>query len=774
MNPATLTFSYCTTHLQPKRRIDTTWPVFCDWLRLPVIVDDAAERPAIAPYVLRAGHTSAREAYIEAYTLGLFDVDHGSPRAIHGILAALTGLGCAAFAYTSWSHYAKGVPRGEVRLRVGVPYASPIVPSRHTSARIRLASAIQVAAALDPRAERATQISYAPCQKSSDHAPLIWIQDGPFLDPFTLANSALVQPSDLQAIAKRLRNHKQINPAITGIAEAMRGLPYAVEGSRDDIAWRIAVTLAAELPHADPVQVAALFDPSSGNMGADPPDLREKFSRAWGQRFEPKEHALDRMAVHWARHGQPNRLEHYTGDELDDIGERFAVNGGLKWVLQSPLGYSFLTLDGYTRPVGREQALAAALTELAPAPVRLIRKDNQARSLPEISEEYGIEVGRVEWSLYDLEGRQFDAEQNVLRFAQRQRSAAPARSELWERILDNAYGREQAEWLQRWMGLAIDCRAPLIAAYLRGDPHTGKNLFASGMAWGWGDGGATTGAMVLAEGSWTANIFRCPLVHVDEHFPKDRIGRPLTHEFRTMIGSMEHVYRQKNLPESTIVGAVRFLLTSNGPMQFVGRNDTLDTSDIIAIAERIGEIRAIPGAAEYLRAVPQSDVDALAHGGIWRHALYRAIGGARREGRFGLRPLRDMAPRLVLGTGLRPLLLQWVVAWLLRPENVGAPTPGVRVGSGTVWLRSSDIARADVWAKYLPSVRKPESSVQVAQAIQALGTGRRDGAWCEIRPENILEWANQATEPLDRIKAAMLDDTRRGTIVQPTPIRPTK
>lgn len=703
-----------------------SWTQLVAWFDLPAaIVATKNARPAWAPYVLAQG-APRRAANIGGVDLFSLDFDDNSHGEFLAALARVRELGCAYYAHTTWSHTgpfpaAPAAATDRIRARLVIPLARMCAPAQFAN-RFARVTAI-TGAKTDPRAERLAQLSFVVVRKPSAPEPWRDARMGPFLDVEGIPDFREVSADALVILAGDLRRRKTARDVSAAMLRSLVALePYATEGARNSLAWRMTGYIARAFPTLDPFAVAALFSAHPGqSVGADAPDLADMLSRHLSSASVERTQVLDRMRAFWERHGEPSRTEPYNMAELDEI--RAAEPSG-PWILQGPDGHHFLTLSGYTEAYQRN-APVAAMTVLAPAPVRAVSESGQPRELAELTAEYGVDVERVDWCLYPPD-RQYDPTTRTLTLCRTplRRDLAPERVGHVDEWLAAMLGDEGHTLARAWLSHLPDLRQPLACLYLWGPKGAGKDTFARCCASGWSRRAAPT-TLTQALGSWTGCLCACPVCYANERFPHDRNGRPLTAEFRELIGAGQHKWEEKNARASVIIGHPRVIAGANNDTLFRVHED-MSVDDFEAIDERVASLRVSADGARMLAGWPQGRVRDLWEDGVFfRHVLWLAQSPANRIGkRFGVENTdAHYRAQTRVSVGWARYVGEGVLRWVAGGCVGAAAGQALRAvigADGRPTVSVSPLALHSAWMTIVGSRRCPELVSAVARACETM------------------------------------------------------
>lgn len=374
----------------------------------------------------------------------------------------------------------------------------------------------------------------------------------------------------------------------------------------------------------------------------------------------------------------------YTEDELEDFAEEHEHDqfAGLNrhWVIRKGRAVYFFVGGEYIGPYTQEEAISGAQIFLSPAthieltsfsPSQGIR----TMGLNEITNRYGclakdiIADMTIQRSFYDHEESIFYEATCPMRDLEPEYNSCVETwlellcgnsSEIHERVLD-------------WLACLSNVQHPICALFLYGERATGKSLFGSACARLWTTSSPTE--LMDVAGNFNSRLAKCPLVVGDEGPPKDNRGDPNTTLLRKLITEHTRTYRRKHIPDSTLHGAMRLVISCNSLDDLISKRITLTNHDIAAINERFLCVPVLnTKAKKYLEALPKKDKEPITHGSaIVQHALWLE---ENRQVNQGSRLLVEGIPgsplEMLMTTelGLRSEICHWLASYLRHPERV--------------------------------------------------------------------------------------------------------
>jgi hypothetical protein len=575
---------------------------------------------------------------------------------------------------------------------------------------------------------------------------------------------------ELRELAKAWGRSKK--PAKLEIVAALKaiiaGESFAPEGGRDNMLYRLCATIKEVHPHASPESFARLLAPSLSKMGEDGPSfdsVLEKMRRRGRDEMSRSDRENNTRISNYFGN---RRTTAYTTEELASFADQLEVNMGRRWIIQKDRSFyvwgGILHEDGtcheghYLGPFTQNEVANAARTILAPAASAglaldlVTEKTTRPKTIAELIRDYGEVARKIECDMtaqctYWDEGRWTVVE-----------APCPLRD------IESKEHQAIDWWLRRFAGPDYDrlCEwiagvtlldTPATALYIEGRPGAGKSLLAQGLARLWTQTGPVEFASVLG-GNFNESLARCPLVLGDETAPKDFRGRVQTAEIREFIQARQRSFKRKHLPEATIVGCVRAILTSNNK-EMLNSSEHLTENDIAALVERFFYIYAPQEAADYLRELGETTVETwVTQDLIAEHALYlRDTYKVRRDRRFiasDTSASNALTRALATGSGIRGAVCNWLVTFLLEPSKLESSPARhlIKIYDNRIALNARILS--DHWGMY-PTNIPPPTATRISQAVSGLSndrvhlrTGNTHGMMYRIiDTEYLVQWAEE-------------------------------
>ena len=135
-----------------------------------------------------------------------------------------------------------------------------------------------------------------------------------------------------------------------------------------------------------------------------------------------------------------------------------------------------------------------------------------------------------------------------------------------------------------WISTAKDLDHACPALWISGTPGIGKTLIVRGLAQLFGSAAPTP--MEKAMGQYNALLAKCPIVDGQEKIPTTWRGAPRLDDLKSLITDTERTIQEKYIPNSTLRGALRVVMSSNNLDMLQGARD-ITTEDAQALQERI-------------------------------------------------------------------------------------------------------------------------------------------------------------------------------------------
>jgi len=746
-------------------------------------LDLAKDGPALVLGGIAPGGKHTNEAVQEVNALGL-DIENCTEDRLVAAFKALL-----PFEFVAYSTHKHAAPAGNLdpalrtRLRVIVPLAKPLNPSRHARAWQLLD--LLTGKIADRKTRNVGRLFYLP---TTYDLSVAWAQRNPgvWFDPETqaLPEGAVASGGPgSDRLRELLRNMPGNTCTDAGLSlkdaarRVLEGEPIAPAGDRHETTLALTLWLVrktgskAAPPVADAQAVFAASLAAARFLDPQAPGERD-LAAAW-------EGAVVRVAG-WEAERQDQAFQH----QLDALGAgagklgkyeeadlaRIAVAGGVpfvdgaaaqalqrRWIIQAgDQAYYLLGADGnYRGPYGAAMGRTAAVEVLARAPVLLNEptpRGFRRRPLQELAEDYGTAISTV---VVDLTATRtiFDEAHRTIYEA-----ARPLRTELaplfdpqidqWLHLLAGS----NHEKLNDWLACVPDLTRLLCALYLSGGPATGKTLLAMGLARLWSE--APAQFELAMAGSFNDELLRNPLILADEDLGQSRWRKQdLTGQIRSMLSTLERTVTRKYLPPAALRGAVRLVLAANNDYLLSSSGST-SHHDVEALSQRFLYLKVPQAAADFLATVPRATKELWKAEGIARHARWLQ---ANREVKPGKRfwvegDVTQMSRLVTISNDWSARVCEWLVRFLINPAPYAARADGlVRLGKGRLLVNEQGII--DGWKLYLPDTRVEPETAKVGSALRSISGDERPIFRCgkkkerrrfrDITVDTLMAWAEQ-------------------------------
>ena len=573
--------------------------------------------------------------------------------------------------------------------------------------------------------------------------------------------------STTAAVIASLENLSDGSPNKALIRLVLAGEGFAPPGQRDEALQRVCSTIGWSDParNMPPHIVAEVLRPSLSMWAAETDSDKtvdeelvkaiDKIARAqqdYRDHQAKQARQLDALARVIRRRGG----EDAVGDPFDAIAQHaiiqykstfFVFNFGNQSRSPQPVGYS--------KPLIRDEVLVYARDAWEQAPslelTYINEKDvEKQKTLLRVMQEYCTKAADVVGDLAASEST-FDPDRSVFYEA-----LAPLR------ITEAVYNADVASWLELLAGDQIDkvldwiatvtvLNAQSCALYLSGASGSGKGLLAEGLSRLWRVGGPARMEQVL--GDFNSEMFRCPLVVLDEGLPK-RKG-DLSAQIRTLIGSSSFTLNEKYQAPITVHGSIRALITANNESVLALGDEDMSLQDLEAVAGRFLHVHAHTEAAEWLRIANTGRAltaawirdDTIAKHALWLRDNRTVIPGKRFlvEGEQ-----TDMHRRLLMQGDNNGLVFEWLARYTTNPIALETiykgrrEEPSAYIGDGEILINTQAVV--DCWDSYMKGDFKCPSTGRVGRILTKLSDGYGRARQSRkrlhrVKPELVLGWA---------------------------------
>lgn len=334
-------------------------------------------------------------------------------------------------------------------------------------------------------------------------------------------------------------------------------------------------------------------------------------------------------------------------------------------------------------------------------------------------------------------------------------SVAPIRTDLvptydervahWLSLLGGDHLDKLLDWLAAFPQLAHQC----CALYLDGVSGAGKGMLSEGLSRIFHQAGPV--ALEDTLDAFNADMFKCPLLFLDEGVSKQRGN--ISAQLRSLIGKSSQNYKQKNVANRPVLGAVRLLIAANNDNVLAFGDENMSANDLQAYIERFLHIPVGKAASEWLEV---NDTTGWVDDGIIaRHVLWLA---ENREIVPGKRFLvegvsMDSIHRKMITQGdVAGPSLEWLTRFLSNPQElyktykIKNELPKALVGNNEVLVNAQ--ALLDHWNVYIQKDTPRPKTNRVGHVLAKIseGTTKRGPrgtriTYHQVRFDLVLGWA---------------------------------
>jgi hypothetical protein len=438
-------------------------------------------------------------------------------------------------------------------------------------------------------------------------------------------------------------------------------------------------------------------------------------------------------------------------------GNRKPETGEPQCIVQRGGSYYLLRPDGgYHPPVGDRDFLVAARERLSwtglEVPASKEKEDFLAR--------FSTVADTISASV-SLQRSRWDAATRTLHEA-----TCPLRElgpmfhsdvDRWLRLL----GGELQDKLLDWIATVTLLDRPSAALVICGPNSVGKALLALGLASLWRASGGPT-EMRQAIGGFNSSVASCPLVWADEGLPRLPNGARATEILREEIGNATRKLSRKFLPDATLTGALRYVITANndGVLDFSGEETT--DADLDALGKRflVIDLGRDDRAAVFLRELGgyAATTPWIAGDAIARHALWlRENRPVELGSRFCVEGNYD-ARKLALHDPFVGRLFERVRDAL----RVGTPT--ARIEGNVLWI-AVELVKRDWWRggsektpidarRIVTAIRKVRPRAPEIPETKVLGRDKTRATYRSVDLDLYTEWVRKTFGEDDKTEGA--------------------
>lgn len=754
------------THVRADLRYGVTWDELLLLLGEHRPWPSKEAGPMYSAAEWQPGHGPSKQEgdrFLVAVHFGCFDLDNATEDQIVEIVASLP---CRYALLSTFSHGTFGEGKkarfdaegNKVRLskfRILLEYSRPVLKSEHAHLWQRVNETLLRGLADTSCKDPGHRYFFPSHPEGPEVPPVRMLGDGPPLDvqgmlgdyvarirvddgasdggmPTATGAGTPISRDQLRKIAETLVSSKQKAWIGQALRLVLKGEEYAPKGGgpngepgRHGTTYRIVCEVRDRYPLVDGPGLAAHFAPSLAVM--QPTHVTEEVicEMLRGKQQAALEAQHHRIVEAFAR-TNPGRSSVYTEEELVGFSERLAVPRDRlrhRWVIQHG-GSFYLFCDGRYDHYTALDVVAAASRDLAPAisaGVDLMvatQRSVRPKTASELVQDYGVAATNV---VVDFRAQyaSYDDETTTMTEAPCPVRVKPKYHKEIAKWID-LLGGPKAARLNQWLAATTMLDQPCAALYMEGAPNAGKTLLALGVTRLWTTDRPAT--LDEALGDFNEQIMRCPLIFGDEVAPVDNRGKLRTPELREIIQARQRPLKRKFKPNATIKGCVRIILAANNT-NLLDTTEHLTENDIAAIVERFFYLPCQPIAAAYLRDVgpqavrPWIDEDMIAQHCLW---LSENIEVPKTSRFLVSGDASDLSRSLASGTGLRAVVCQWLVGYLLSPNQFRASPQRhlIRVRGGKLYVNVQ--ALVENWRLYLPDERGTPTAAALARALAGL------------------------------------------------------
>lgn len=578
--------------------------------------------------------------------------------------------------------------------------------------------------------------------------------------PVRPAEHPTVPPDFLNALVHlnpENRNKTMVNKVLVGES-------FAEPGERDEMMQRVCSTMAW-VPAAKDLsaqEIAEVLRPSlqvwAGESDADK-DIDDELGKAIDKIERAQQDQLDKREEQWKELAPiAEALRSVAAESQQDSApkkflEKYAI-------VQFKSGYwvfDFRTRK-YAGPRTKEELLTYARDAWKKGPSSLqldyfsAKGSLKQKTAIKVVHEYCTVSSNVIGQFF-LEESYLDLKSNTFYEA-----VAPLRK------LKPEHNKDIAAWLELLCGDQLEKVLDWIAAvpqlerqccvlYLDGVSGAGKGLLAAGLSRLWHAGGATPLVNVL--GDFNADMFRCPLLFLDEGLPKQKGN--VSAEIRSLIGSSSFSYKEKYTPNRTVLGSVRLLVAANNDNVLSFGDERMSVNDLEAYIGRFLHVRAQREAATWLEEnnVGNALTETWVAGDLLaKHCLYLAEHRKIVPGKRFLvegDKMDDMHRKLVMQGEQASLIYEWLARFASNPEPLYRESttkqeqPLALIGNDRFLINTQGVI--DYWGTYMGDERRPRTGVvgntlrKLSEGVRRLGPRGRRKRFHLISFDLVFGWA---------------------------------
>jgi len=317
MQPIYLTaFRSVKTPAPAAREEFASWPELCQDLKL-ALKNEAPEKEGLmllGPYRLREGGQRCKED-VEAITLGVLDVDHGS--SISAVFTRLTDPDLEGFGAAIYTSPSDGLEAGaDDRFRVLLPLSREIKPGECAHVRCVIAEILGLKRGCGVEQTLAVAQGFFIGRIRGTPAREWWSQDGQPWDVDALVARPLAQPwGGAQATRRAVRqpdpSYRASEEQIAQAAAVAESLPPSIAGHGGDAAlFAAACRIAREVGEDTDAVLGILRDVFNPRCAPEWSDAKLVYEaeRATSRQASPEARAIRRMQARSVAASTPSRM----------------------------------------------------------------------------------------------------------------------------------------------------------------------------------------------------------------------------------------------------------------------------------------------------------------------------------------------------------------------------------------------------------------------------------------------------------------------------------
>ncbi len=746
--------------------VTTTWADFLAMFATVRPTEIAKKNlPAWVPAKLDATQQRRAANTIEVTALVL-DVDHATREQRDQIFYNLNACGLEYCYHSTYSYDPlsppvmdpkRGVLVAEFNYRVIVQLSRSVPAQQWRAFRAACVATFAPGAVVDSKTQDPCRLYYLPACPADGPPPDAGHVPGRPLDvdlvlhnlpSQSTSQTAHAMPAQRADLADLRRLIPRRIDAITNaharlacetLANLLDGKTYAAEGQRDEALYALSGLLATKFPHAtpeslvEPLVVAIDFAYPNDPDAPTSDQLREKIARRQVQVIEELRGEDPIRLEQIGRHGPYNatEIETFLSEHHLASAEHLA-----RQLIVNHKGDLYVFYNGEYVHAGSKDTASEAIRDRLRAAVTLpgvMLKQESAKGgfsfkpTTKLLEDYGINVEHV-LPRFDLQQSRIDLRDPLNRTLQHAIRPRDARLKpvFSQDVADwlVKFGGDQLEDLLDWIATAPKLERPTAALVIVGDPGSGKDMFAAGLARIWGRPPTKLESLGV---NFNGDLTNNPVVFGNESLPWEY--RQDTGLLRQLITTTKQKLRRKFMHDTDLIGSIRVIIARNNLRLFDGNRETLSASDIKALDERllfIGEHR--------FRTHRISD-ETMAQHFLWLEQE-RAVDASDR--RLWVQGKDSALHRHMRVTSHnRAKVCQWLMGLVHNPASVADCKAMFRMDQ--TGLRVQPRLPYERFVVYMGQDERRPSIGDVCAVMSEIGTLKSDGM-CLISLDDLAQW----------------------------------